>query len=118
MDSDAQAVLGAHAAFGPRPLVTLAPSEARLQPTLADQDRDTFASALVPGVTSRDVMIAGAAGPIPARIYTPEGERRHYDGVMHEFFGMPAVVEKAASAHEYAAERLQAAFGTVMAAAR
>ena len=71
-------LLGAHAAFGPRPLVTLAPSEARLQPrladavrkVLADPDRDTFASALVPGVTSRDVMIAGAAGPIPARVTT------------------------------------------------
>src|SRR5688572_14287290 len=35
-------------------------------------------------------------------------ERRDYDGVVHEFFGMGAVVAKAREAMEYAGERLRA----------
>ncbi len=37
-----------------------------------------------------------------------EVERRDYDGVVHEFFGMGAVVAKAREAMEYAGERLRA----------
>ncbi|QJR36503.1 alpha/beta hydrolase [Gemmatimonas groenlandica] len=38
-------------------------------------------------------------------------ERRVYDGVAHEFFGMGAVVAKAMDATQYAGARLKAAFG-------
>jgi acetyl esterase/lipase len=37
-------------------------------------------------------------------------ERRNYDGVTHEFFGMAAVVEKAREAQSWAGERLLEAF--------
>ncbi len=35
-------------------------------------------------------------------------ERRHYDGVTHEFFGMGAVVAKAMAAQQFAGQRLTA----------
>lgn len=38
-------------------------------------------------------------------------ERKVYDGVAHEFFGMGAVVAKAVDATQYAGARLKAAFG-------
>ncbi|WP_309671932.1 alpha/beta hydrolase [Gemmatimonas sp.] len=38
-------------------------------------------------------------------------ERRVYDGVAHEFFGMGAVISKATDATQYAGARLKAAFG-------
>ena len=38
-------------------------------------------------------------------------ERRHYNGVAHEFFGMGAVVKQAADAQEYAGGRLKASLG-------
>jgi acetyl esterase/lipase len=76
-----QAVLDQHAQLGPKPIETLTPAEARRQPTPSDavtallvsQRKDTTPTALVPGVTSVDRAIRGAAGNIPARIYTPEG---------------------------------------------
>ena len=37
-------------------------------------------------------------------------ERRHFDGVAHEFFGMAAVVQKASAAQQYAGQRLRQAF--------
>ncbi|MBC7468499.1 MAG: alpha/beta hydrolase, partial [Ramlibacter sp.] len=37
-------------------------------------------------------------------------ERKLYDGVTHEFFGMAAVVQKAKDAQEYAGQRLKASF--------
>ena len=43
-------------------------------------------------------------------------ERRHYDGVTHEFFGMGAVVAKARDAQQFAGGRLQEAFRAGMAA--
>ena len=39
-----------------------------------------------------------------------EVERKVYDGVAHEFFGMAAVVDKAKDAQQYAVDRLKAAF--------
>jgi acetyl esterase len=76
-----QAVLDALAKLGPKPIETLAPAEARRQPTpadavnvvLKDQGRSTDPTTLVPGVRHVDRMITGAAGQIPARIYTPPG---------------------------------------------
>ena len=38
-------------------------------------------------------------------------ERRLYNGVTHEFFGMAAVLEQAVDAQEFAADRLKEAFG-------
>lgn len=54
---------------------------ARKQPTvadavkrvLADQNRDSSPTALVPGVTTRDITVSGAAGLLPATVYTPAG---------------------------------------------
>lgn len=81
LDQDMARVLDALARLDPRPIPTLTPQQARQQPTPADavaavlraQGRPTDPNALVPGVRSVDRMIAGAAGPIPARIYTPPG---------------------------------------------
>ena len=80
-DRDMQAVLDAHAELGPKPIETLSVEEARRQPTIADavkavltkQGKDTSPMALVPGVSSIDREIPGAAGPLPARVYTPAG---------------------------------------------
>lgn len=80
-DADMQAVLDQLVALGGKPIETLTPAQARMQPTPADavkallikQGRSTEPTELVPGVTSRDRTIPGAAGPLPARIYTPDG---------------------------------------------
>ena len=80
-ESQQQAVLTALGGLGGKPIETLTPQEARRQPTptsavmavLKQQGKDTTPTALVPGVTSADRSIAGAAGQIPARIYTPTG---------------------------------------------
>src|SRR5688572_3156289 len=78
-DAPTQAVLDQLTALGPKPLETLTPAEARQQPTpkdavmalLVKQGKDTTPSALVAGVTSVDRTVRGAAGSIPARVYTP-----------------------------------------------
>jgi len=80
-DADMQAVLDTLASFDGKPIETLAPAEARKQPTPTDavtailkkQGKDTSPTALVPGVTSEDRQVPGAAGPLTARIYTPAG---------------------------------------------
>lgn len=80
-DPDMQQVLDALAALKGKPIETLAPGEARKQPTPADavmvilkkQGKDTTPTALVPGVTSVDRAIPGPAGSLPVRIYTPAG---------------------------------------------
>ena len=77
-----QSVLEHLAALDGKPIETLTPAEARKQPTPADavkrmlveQGRDTIPTALVPGVRHVDRTIRGAAGEIPARIYTPDGD--------------------------------------------
>lgn len=80
-DADMQAVLDALAGLNGKPIENLEPAEARKQPTPTDavmvvlkqQGKDTAPTALVPGVTSEDRQIPGAAGSLPARIYTPSG---------------------------------------------
>lgn len=80
-DAEMQAVLDEHTALGPKPIETLTPAEARQQPTPRDavmallrkQGKETTPTALVPGVMSVDRTVRGAAGSIPARVYTPEG---------------------------------------------
>jgi acetyl esterase/lipase len=80
-EPEMRSVLDRLGTLGGRPIETLTPAEARQQPTptdavkalLVQQGKDTMPTALVPGVTSVDRAIRGAAGDIPARIYTPEG---------------------------------------------
>lgn len=80
-DSDMQKVLNAQAAFDPKAIEKTTPDEARQQPTvadavkrvLADQGKDASPTVLVPGVTSKDITVAGAAGDLPATVYTPAG---------------------------------------------
>ena len=80
-DTEMQAVLDAHASLKPKPIETLSAAEARKQPTPADavtvvlknKGMSTDPAVLVPGVKHVDRTIAGAAGEIPARIYTPDG---------------------------------------------
>lgn len=79
-DADMQAVLDAHASLKPKAIEKITPAEARKQPNLADavnvvlkkQGKSTDPEALVPGIKSADRTIAGAAGQIPARVYTPD----------------------------------------------
>ena len=81
VDADMQAVLDAHASLKPKPLDKLSAAEARKQPTPADavgvvlkaKGMSTDPTVLVPGVKHVDRTITGAAGEIPARIYTPDG---------------------------------------------
>ena len=80
-DADMQAVLDQLGSMGGKPIETLTAEEARKQPTPADavmallkkKGKDTSPTALVPGVTSVDREIPGAAGNLPVRIYTPDG---------------------------------------------
>ncbi|MBC7894705.1 MAG: alpha/beta hydrolase [Cytophagaceae bacterium] len=74
-------VLDELASLGGKPIETLTPEEARRQPTPTDavtavltkEGRSTDPTDLVPGVASADRTIPGAAGQIPARVYTPAG---------------------------------------------
>lgn len=80
-DADMQAVLDAHAALGPQPIETLQAAVARKQPTPADavravlrmQGKDAAPEAWLPGISAVDRSIPGPAGPMAARVYTPEG---------------------------------------------
>jgi acetyl esterase/lipase len=70
-------VLDALAALGPKPIETLSPEEARRQPTPADAAKRVLGKhgkEPTPdlGVTTHEIDIPGAAGPLPARVYRPE----------------------------------------------
>ena len=164
-DKDMKAVLDQLGQLTDRHIEDLDPAAARLEPTPADavkalldsQGRASDPQSLVPGVTTRDISIAGPASPLSARVFTPAGpgpfplelidadlsglpsvtlitadidplrsdgaqmedalrkarvpvERRNFDGVTHEFFGMAAVVGKAREAQAWAGDRLLEAF--------
>lgn len=80
-NSEMQSVLDQLGAMGGKPIESLTPAEARQQPTpaaavamvMAKAGKDTMPMAMVPGITSIDRTIPGAAGPMPTRIYTPSG---------------------------------------------
>jgi len=80
-DDDMLAVLNAQASLNPLAIEKLDVPTARQQPTVTDgvnlvlrqQGRSTRPEDLVPGVTSMDTTIDGAAGKLPARVYTPAG---------------------------------------------
>ena len=79
-DDDQLNLTEAHDTLSPKAIEKLTVEEARLQPTVADavwsllmaQGRSTLPEALVPGVRSKDILIDGAEGPLPARMYTPQ----------------------------------------------
>lgn len=80
-DDDMLAVLNAQGSLNPKAIEKLDVATARQQPTVTDgvnvllkqQGKSTDPSVLVPGVTSMDTTVDGAAGKLPARIYTPAG---------------------------------------------
>ena len=80
-DADMLAVLKAHESLHPKAIEKVDVATARANPTIADavnvvlkqQGRSTDPESLVPGVKSRDSTVTGAAGALPARIYTPAG---------------------------------------------
>ena len=80
-DDDMLAVLNAMASLHPKAIEKVDVATARRNPTVADavnvllrqQGKSTKPQDLVPGVTGMDTTIQGATGPLPARIYTPDG---------------------------------------------
>ncbi len=77
--AEMQAVLDALKALGAKPIHTQTVQQVRAQPTPADAVAAVMKDkAIKPGpeadIASRDMMIKGAAGDIPARIYTPPGK--------------------------------------------
>ena len=78
-DAEMKAVLDELAALGGKPTETLDAAEARKQPTPADaagkvlvkQGKPTTPP---PGATMANKMVGGAAGQLPANIYTPDGD--------------------------------------------
>ena len=77
-DFDMQKVLDALAGLEPKPIETLTPAQARLQPSPADAVRAVLrqrgiAHAVEAGVTIQETTYPGADGPQKARIYQPSG---------------------------------------------
>ena len=74
-DPQMKAVLDALAAMNPKPIEKLTPAEARKQPSMADAAAVVMKNQgkTAPDVDTKDRMIPGAAGEIPARVYMPKG---------------------------------------------
>ncbi|MGQ0503320.1 MAG: alpha/beta hydrolase [Panacagrimonas sp.] len=81
-DDDQLAVATAFESLQPKAIEKMSVEEARANPTPADavklllkqQGRSSDPAQLVPGITSQDRTIPGSAGPLPARVYTPDGK--------------------------------------------
>ncbi|MGQ4273582.1 alpha/beta hydrolase [Terrihabitans sp. B22-R8] len=79
LDIDMKRVVDELAELGPEPIVgDMSADEARKQPSVADaakslMRKNGMSDAPETGVTTEDVNYEGAAGPVPARIYKPEG---------------------------------------------
>ena len=76
--ADMQAVLDKLKSLGAKPLETLTPEQARAGPSAADAAKAVAAAKrnrgrAGPEISARDVTYPGAAGSLPARIYTPAG---------------------------------------------
>ncbi len=75
-------VLTSLTALGGKPIETLTPAQARMQPTIADavkavltaEGKDTSPEKLVAGITAKDISIPGPASTLAARVYTPAGK--------------------------------------------
>ena len=77
-DAEMQAVLDQLASLNGKPIETLTPAEARKQPTPTDAVKALLAkqgkpAAPPPGATLSNRSVGGAAGQLPANIYTPDG---------------------------------------------
>ena len=77
-DADMQKVLDALAGLKPKPIESLTPTEARLQPSPADAVRVVLSQrgisvAADPGVSIQEMTYPGGAGPQKARVYQPTG---------------------------------------------
>jgi acetyl esterase/lipase len=90
-DKDMAAVLDALAGMSPKPIETLSVEEARRQPTPADaalavlkmKEKETDPAKLVPDVTASDRTVPGAAGALPARVYTPKDNAGPYPVIVY-----------------------------------
>jgi acetyl esterase/lipase len=81
-ESEMRELILAFAALGGKPIETLTPAEARLQPTMADavdallkkRGESSDPTKLVPDVTTVEATIPGSDGaPLTATLYTPTG---------------------------------------------
>lgn len=75
-DIPMQHVLDHLAKLGGKPIETLTPQEARLQPTPTDAVKAILEETIKEqdpklGIQTRDITIDGAAGPLQARVYSP-----------------------------------------------
>lgn len=75
-DIPMQHVLDHFAKLGGKPIETLSPQEARLQPTPTDAVKAILQETIKDtdptlGIQTRDITIDGAAGPLQARVYSP-----------------------------------------------
>ena len=75
-DIPMQNVLDHLARLGGKPIETLSPQEARLQPTPTDAVKAILQETIKDqdptlGIQTRDITIDGAAGPLQARVYSP-----------------------------------------------
>ena len=73
---DMTALLTAYAELKPRPVASLTPEQARMQPTIADavkrlQTQRGMSTAPMPVAEVRDITIQGADGSLPTRLYKP-----------------------------------------------
>lgn len=81
VDVDMMALADAHASLNPLAIDKLDYEAARQNPTIADavgvllarQGRSADPESLVPGVTTQDIVVDGAEGSLPARVYKPAG---------------------------------------------
>jgi len=83
-DPQMRAVLESYQSLRPKPIETLTPAEARLQPTMADAVKHRLRAigrpdAPRPVPVVRDLEIPGPGGPLMARLYSPRPERRASD---------------------------------------
>lgn len=91
-DAAMQRVLDQYARLDPKPIETLTPQEARLQPTPADAVKKLLGSKRESedptlGVMTRDITIPGAAGPLQARVYRPKSAHPDVKPVVLYFHG-------------------------------
>lgn len=80
-DDDMLEVLNAHAGLEPDAIEKVTPEVARGNPTIADavnvvlrqRSQSARPEDLVPGVTTQEISVDGAAGPLEATLYKPAG---------------------------------------------
>ena len=85
-------VLDTLAGLGGKPIETLTAQEARLQPTPTDAVKKILRDTVkdenpTMGVHTRDIMIDGAAGPLKARVYSPDHDSDELKPLVVYFHG-------------------------------